>query len=593
MSGTRQPRRLPWLCLLLAIWMPAAADAAGEYRVVEVESLRIALDSTWANRTAPGYLPVRFDITNLGADRVIEIVGEGSRFFRGARGGQPGFLTIRQAVRLAHGDRVRLVIPVPVYADSENIRFEVREDGRVLERFNYNGFQSRLPPADAATLIVADPGSPFGALASSLSRTFAISPTAGRGVRSTPPVDFVLEPPRVPANWLGFTSLRAVVVGAGEWQQLTEAQRTALLTWTACGGDLFFIDGNLKALLPAASDTPPGGAGSVPRGYFFGRIHLRTAASLTSEGLGTALAASEKLQDPNWALPVNRALDWGKIVWRGFRLPIPGVDAIPARAYLSILIAFTFLIGPVNYWLLWRTRQQVLIVLTAPLIAAIFIVLLGAYVIAGEGMGVRGRAVTFTMLDEVRKQAATRASVSLYAAGMTPAGGLRFARESAVFPIGADGTGSADRLALDLSESQNFTGGIIQARSPANFEQISFRPARERLGLNREPRGLVVVNGLGETIVALLYRDRDTTYTLSAALPAGGREVMTAGALAPQKIVPANLPLSSRFEHLIEHQPPGSYIAVLERSPFWNPGVVGISERSSFHVVLGWPGGQP
>ena len=56
---------------------------------------------------------------------------------------------------------------------------------------------------------------------------------------------------------------------------------------------------------------------------------------------------------------------------------------------------------------------------------------------------------------------------------------------------------------------------------------------------------------------------------------------------------PADLPLSSRFVHLLEHQPAGSYLAVLERSPFWDPGVSGVVERGSFHLVLGWPEGQP
>ena len=99
---------------------------------------------------------------------------------------------------------------------------------------------------------------------------------------------------------------------------------------------------------------------------------------------------------------------------------------------LSILFVFSLLIGPVNYWLLWRKRQQVLLVLTAPVISAIFILLLAGYVVAGEGLGVRGRAVTFTMLDQVRKQASTRATMWLYAAGMTPSSGLRFARDGGV-----------------------------------------------------------------------------------------------------------------------------------------------------------------
>ena len=39
-----------------------------------------------AREPRPGYLPVRFDITNLGEARVIEIVGQGTRFFRALEG---------------------------------------------------------------------------------------------------------------------------------------------------------------------------------------------------------------------------------------------------------------------------------------------------------------------------------------------------------------------------------------------------------------------------------------------------------------------------------------------------------------------------
>ena len=139
---------------------------------------------------------------------------------------------------------------------------------------------------------------------------------------------------------------------------------------------------------------------------------------------------------------------------------------MPARAYLSILIVFALIIGPVNYWFLWRRRQQVLLVLTAPLVSAIFIVLLAGYVVAGEGLAVSGRAVTFTMLDQARKEAVMRASASLYAAGMTPGGGLRFARDVAVFPIGTDGTGTRDTIsARPDRESALLVGRRARARA--------------------------------------------------------------------------------------------------------------------------------
>jgi len=601
-------RRLRWLCPLLVLGCAAvSARASGEYRTVELESLKIEIDSDWGVRTAPGYLPVRFDITNLGEARVIEIVGQGTRFSRGSRG--MGGIDVRQAVRLARGDRVRLTIPVPIFSTNESVRFEIREDGRTLERFHYTGFQSGSLPGDASALIVADRASAFGTMAAGWPRamsaaagyggpsgTVTVGPT-GRPVPSVraplPPMDFLLEPARLPANWLGYTSLRAVLIGPTEWEQLSDAQKSALLTWTACGGDLVFVDGELSALFPGGPLAPASEGDSPARAHFFGRIHRPTSAAIAASGLAAFLTAAQQMQDSNWALPANGAHDWGVIKARGFRLPIPGIDGVPARAYLSILVVFSFIIGPANYWFLRRHRQQVLLVLTAPLISAMFIVLLAGYVLAGEGLGVRGRATTFTMLDQVRNQAATRSSVSLYAAGMTPSGGLRFPRDVAVFPIGPDGSGSRDRQFLDLTDAQRFSAGVIQARSPANLEQIAFRPARERLSFNREAGGMTVVNGLGATVTALLYRDGDKVYTLAGPLPAGGREILTLGTRPAETVVPSGLPLSSRFRHLVENQPAGSYLAVLERSPFWEPGVPGIVERGSFHLVIGWPGGQP
>ena len=569
------------LALLLALGCAAVSvRAAGEYRTVDVESLKITIDSEWGLRVAPGYVPVRFDISNLGDPRVIDIVGEGTRFFRMSRapGPPPGTTRIRQTVRLGRGDRVRLTLPLPVFADSESIRFEIQEEGRVLEQFSFSSFQSAAPANDASALIVADPAGDFKKLAVGWPRpiTAAARASIGMGGRSAPPLDFMLEPGRLPANWIGYTSLRAVVIGPSEWAQLNEAQKSALMTWTACGGDLILADGE------------PG-----VRAHFFGRIHRTTADAITRDGLASVLAAADKVRDPNWALPANRARDWNVIAARGFRLPVPGVHGVPARAYLIILIAFSLLIGPANYWFLWRKRQQVLFVLTAPLISVLFIVVLAGYVVAGEGLAVSGRAMTFTMLDQAKAQAATHGSASLYAAGMTPSGGLRFPRDVAVLPIGPDGAGNRGSQVIDLTDQQRFASGVIHARAPTNLEVVSFRPARERLAFTRSGETVQVVNALGATVTHLLYRAGGKVYNLTGPLPEGSRGTLKPGSLEPSAVVPQGLPLSARFAYLMAHQPDGSYLAVLERSPFWDVGVNGVVERASFHLVIGWPEGQP
>jgi hypothetical protein len=578
--------------------LPVAA--AADYRTIEVEGLRIVFDSDWPTRMAQGYMPVRFDITNSAGAREIEIVGSGMRFYRG-RGGSQITSNVRQAVRLERGSRVRITIPVPVYADSESMRFEIRENGRLLERLNYGGYTSRIPAEHASVLIVADAAGPFGRVASSWIRT-STTPTSvllGRGTVSVSPkpasppaapMDLVLAPGRIPENWLGYTSLRAVVIAPLEWTELSEAQKNALITWTACGGDLFFVDGPIEALFPPGQ-APSASPGST-RAYFFGRIHLISADAITAEGLATTVSRTRTLQDANFSLPASGVGHWLSMGARGFRLPIPGVGGVPARAYLLILIVFAVIIGPINYWLLHRARRQVLFVLTTPLIALIFIALLGGYVLAGEGLSVRGRAVTFTMIDQARKQAVSRASMTLYAAGLTPRGGLRFGRDEAVFALGRDGEGTREGLTLDFTDEQRFASGAIHARTPNNLETIAFRPARERLEFNRDGSAIQVVNGLGARLEALVYRDGGQVYSLANPLEAGERAVLRPGAVDTVRFVQQGNLLSARFEHLLQRQPAGSYFAVLDRSPFWNPGLEGVDERESYHVVFGWVDGQ-
>ena len=249
-------------------------------------------------------------------------------------------------------------------------------------------------------------------------------------------------------------------------------------------------------LLPGARGEPAANPDRIVGRHFFGRIHALTSTSLVSVGLAGLLSSTEKNRDLLWALPANTAPDWGAIESRGFRLAIPGVNGVPARTFLVILLLFSVVIGPASYWFLRRRGQLVLLVLTAPLISLVSIALLAGYALADEGFRVQGRALTFTMLDQVKKQSATRATVSFYAPGLAPAAGLRFSRDVAVFPIGADGSGSRARMTLDLTDTQAFTQGLLETRAPTNFEQVAFRPARERLTFSRSAGGLTVTNGL-------------------------------------------------------------------------------------------------
>jgi hypothetical protein len=562
-----------WMCLASALRAQSWSDT--------FENLTVRVDGDWAIQGAPGYIPIRFDITNSGDNRVIEIVGTGQRY-----GGSenPGTINVRQEIALRARDHRHWTIPVPIGPQNEQIRFEVREGGRTLQTFNYVGF--RGADSRASVLIVATSGSDVEAAAHGWLRSgslYARPPSGG-------PIDVILDPSRLPENWLGYTSLRAVLIGLSEWSKLNEPQQNALLTWTAAGGDMIVLDGDPAAVFPKSQTGIAASEGAVR--YFFGRVSSAKVEAITSAGLDNIVSATNRRpEESGLVLPVDRSSSWGQIGELGFRLPIPGVASVPARAYLWILLAFSLLIGPGNYIFLWRKRRQSLMVVTVPLISAVFVALLGGYAIAGEGFGVRARASTFTILDQTGNHAATRASVSLYAAGMSPGGGLSFPRDMAVFSMGTDGRGIREEW-LDLTAIQRFTSGMIRARLPANFEEIGFRSARERVSFTGDDGAIEAFNGLGVTINRLYYRDRGTLYSLPEPLPPGTKARLN---VVRVNAVPASFkeelksagPSAERFQYAADRLSDNSYAAVLERSPFWEAGVSSFDERGSFHFLVG------
>jgi hypothetical protein len=216
-------------------------------------------------------------------------------------------MEIRQALHLKRGDRVQVTLPVPVLAENENIQFQIRERGRTLQAMGYTGLMSGHSPEQSPVLLIGDPATPFGTAATNLLRSMK-GPSAyygpgpyARGV--FPKLDFMLGPTRVPTNWLGFTSLRAVLAGAAEWDQLSEGQKSALLAYVACGGKLMLVDGNLSQLFPNA---PP--ATSFTR-YLFGTVQFPKLEEVTQKGLDEVLAAASS-NDSVWTLPANHEPEW-------------------------------------------------------------------------------------------------------------------------------------------------------------------------------------------------------------------------------------------------------------------------------------------
>ncbi len=329
---------------------------------------------------------------------------------------------------------------------------------------------------------------------------------------------------------------------------------------------------------------------------------------------------------------------------------IPGVGLVPVIEFCVLITLFVLAIGPLNYWLLRRWGRLHLLVVTIPLGAATVTLALFAYVLVADGLGTRVRVRSVTRLDQSRGQAVCWARLSYYA-GLAPRRGLSFPDDVAVLPlehlpVPNRREGPLRREVIweegPGGEQQRWTSGWLDSRSPMQLLTVRCRPSRLGLELIRSagnPGRLRVKNALGTRIRQLVIRtdeenyywaegvDADQTVALEQFTPQAAKRLRQAyHASRPRMpedvqtqyyrsgrifgLRPGRRPRggnpalarptqqTSRLEASLAGLPapggpnrsplePGSYVAVVEKSPEVVPGVASAREEASYHVILG------
>ena len=106
---------------------------------------------------------------------------------------------------------------------------------------------------------------------------------------------------------------------------------------------------------------------------------------------------------------------------------IPGIGLPPVNTYRVLITLFVVLIGPVNYFVLRRFQRLHLLLFIVPICAAIVTAMLLGYAVIADGLGVRLRARSYTLIDQPRKEAVSWNRLSYYA-GLSPDKGLDFSQ---------------------------------------------------------------------------------------------------------------------------------------------------------------------
>lgn len=322
---------------------------------------------------------------------------------------------------------------------------------------------------------------------------------------------------------------------------------------------------------------------------------------------------------------------------------IPGVGKAPVFPFLFLVSLFAVVIGPVNYYLLNRARRLYLLLLTVPAGALLITAALFSYAVLADGLGVRLRARSFTLLDQRSGQAAAWSRQSYYAA-IVPSQGLLFPEDATIFPIEYEPTrnrpnANENDSLVTWDGGQYLRSGYLSSRTATQcmVQRVTKTEALLKVSESRQAgEPPVLENQLGAALHYVLLRDSRGEFYAAKSLATGAKTTLSK--TEPQsaenefkqllEAVQPSLPLGSEKGHetavslflprwggwmnvdssasrpemsagLLEsgialaatpvsHPPdPRSYVAVMDRPPVVPIGVPRVREEFSLHVIRG------
>ncbi len=605
-------------CALLA---PSPAGAQGALDLQDAE-VRVNAYSAWPTELDWGYVPVRVVLENYGdTDRTVTT--ELSQFDRNAEN------RAARTVLVPGGRTVELELAYPLFG-LRYAGFMLRVDAGVERSHTYGvfdvSFRSNRTPG---VVLAATKPSPTeleawaGALKTKdlAARTGTLPNVALGGVAFTD----------APVRAAAYSSLRLVVVDGS--QSIPPAVGRPLVNWLRTGGVVVVsapealeaarrLDGVAPWLEPRFELPPPiASADTTVRGWSVGfgtlvaaptsRVAvLENLAEGVAEG-GTSLDLPEGLREI-----VEAALDGPAPIApdarRRFAAPaIPGIDELPLRGYMVLMLLFVILVGPVNFALVRASGKPALLLVTIPVLSLGAAGLILAYGFLHQGVDVKSASYSVSVLDQRQHTAQTLEFRTLFAGlstrGLAPAAG------TVCLPLVTDVKRSSFRV--EHGEGLRLEGTYVPARRRSPQAVVVDRAARARIRLARAGQALAAQNGLETDVVWMVAKDPDgvlyhkgggraragEAFELEAVSPGVDAEKLfdSIFELLPGDWDDASIESADRKNHLRSLLPattpfdtldalwPASYLAVVDSNPFRDDCGLETNELLGVHFVVG------
>lgn len=298
---------------------------------------------------------------------------------------------------------------------------------------------------------------------------------------------------------------------------------------------------------------------------------------------------------------------------------IPGLGTPPVYTFLVIVTLFAVAVGPLNYGILWRKKATSWVLITVPVGAALVTLGTIAYAFLYEGLGVRARIRSVTLVEPDGTMV-TRAR-QLYYAGMAPSAGLEFPESALVVPFHS-GVEESSPVTKELvwANGQAWRAGYLTSRQPRPVFVEDVGRYGSQIVIRRHPE-LIAINQLGAHVKKLFVQGDSNQWFEAEDIAPGAHKTLAAtdrskverelAALGQYTYIANPVTVSraprgrawmsasvawpdtgaSVHESLrlvtLERLPPRAFVAIVER-PSWLPMAVSSAEEiQSVHLISG------
>ncbi|MFV0443123.1 MAG: hypothetical protein ACK5Q5_06100 [Planctomycetaceae bacterium] len=525
------------ILIVLAVILSPVSALANTWEGIDVN-----VEGDWPGCGQGGYYPLRIAVVNRGQPRQMTFT------FLSTYGKMP---SVSKTVDL-QTERMHFSLLVPCVGPESYGTVRVDVDGRQVPNLAHS---VSLPPArnwdvqGPSVLLIDSRDTDWSgfktaiesitgaaaAASSSPSPYYAPTITAGDDHKYVPPDS-------LPGEWQAYTGLDLVAVSLPMLGRVDSDDRTAIVRWVHAGGTILVYSVGESQNDPAGRlvDQALGLSTSISEPWS-GDIEQSGSSASRDCILGRVIAVKDDpfrsftadqwesllndLSKPRW--------DWSNRHGFSARAPssnfmdflIPSVKGVPVLSFLVLITLFAILIGPVNYFYLWKKKRLYLLVVTIPFIAFVTSLSLFAYSAIAHGFATRSRVRSLTFVDQPSLTAVSASRVSYYS-GLAPSSGLRFTRDSAVYPIWPEESGF-ETGTVDWTELQHLASGWLRSRTRTQFYVVTERNERGRLEVTTDGQGLSVSNGFETDLTALVVTDDSGRLYSTSHLAAGDAEQLS------------------------------------------------------------------